>query len=188
MGAYERQTGDMDFDGDVDMDDIDALVVALRNAGVYEDIYGVPPNANGDTDDDGDFDFDDIPGFVELLDGDPLVVSTQAVGEADAAVQLVQSPNVDVATLGPWLTAALVHRESSDQDTASRQARLRAAEERPHRILDRVLQSGHTVGQDQQRALPRVRWTVQGVSNKPSMVELAAVWADDWDWLGRRPP
>jgi len=199
MGAYERQTGDMDFDGDIDFDDIDGFAFGLAFSLDYEQQYGAPSNANGDTDGDGDLDFDDIPGFVAILGGDSLV-GPQAVGESVPAVQRVDVvANVDVpaftslplrsATIGPWLTAAVVHREFSDQDTASRSSRTPAAEEATHRILDRVLTSRDELGQQQRRALSRVRpTTVQGDSEKPPSDELAAVWADDWDWLGRRPP
>jgi hypothetical protein len=62
--------GDMDFDGDVDFDDIDDFVLGLNNPDLYESIFGVPPSVKGDTTDgDGDQDFDDIPGFVALLAG-----------------------------------------------------------------------------------------------------------------------
>jgi hypothetical protein len=58
----------MDFDGDLDFDDIDDFVWGLIAADVYEDLYGVPPVINGDVDGDGDLDFDDIAGFVALLE------------------------------------------------------------------------------------------------------------------------
>ncbi len=67
MGAHERQTGDVDFDGDIDHDDSVALVLGLRAPDAYEVLYGAPPNSNGDTDGDGDLDFDDIAGFAELV-------------------------------------------------------------------------------------------------------------------------
>jgi len=79
MGAYERQIGDMDFDGDIDYDDIVALVLGLTDLDAYEVLYRALPNANGDTDGDGDQDFDDISRFVELLDGEPPLVGAQAV-------------------------------------------------------------------------------------------------------------
>ncbi|MFV1980418.1 MAG: choice-of-anchor Q domain-containing protein, partial [Rhodothermia bacterium] len=67
IGAVERHTGDMNFDGELDFDDVDALVLGLTDPGGYEVVYGAPPNSNGDTDGEGDLDFDDIPGFVNLL-------------------------------------------------------------------------------------------------------------------------
>jgi hypothetical protein len=78
--------GDMDFDGDVDFDDIDDFVLGLTNPVAYENLYGFPPSLHGDTDGDGDQDFDDISRFVGILvggavhsDGDSNVESAQAV-------------------------------------------------------------------------------------------------------------
>jgi hypothetical protein len=69
MGAIERQIlGDMDFDGDVDFDDVDDFALGIRSEVAYEALHGVPPATNGDTDGDGDFDFDDIAGFAEQLE------------------------------------------------------------------------------------------------------------------------
>jgi hypothetical protein len=68
MGAFEVQLrGDMNFDGAVDMDDIDDFVLGLNDPAAYEAQYGAPPSANGDIDGDGDQDFDDIDKFVGLL-------------------------------------------------------------------------------------------------------------------------
>jgi hypothetical protein len=61
--------GDMDFDTDVDFDDIDDFVLGLNDAVGYESIFGLPPSFHGDTDGDGDQDFDDISGFVDILTG-----------------------------------------------------------------------------------------------------------------------
>lgn len=63
--------GDMDCDGDVDFDDIDAFVLGLNNPADYEAQFGVPPSLKGDEDGDGDQDFDDITGFVQRLTGPP---------------------------------------------------------------------------------------------------------------------
>lgn len=60
-------TGDMDYDRDVDFDDIDDFVLGLNDPAGYTSTFSAPPQDNGDTDGDMDFDFDDIPGFVELL-------------------------------------------------------------------------------------------------------------------------
>ena len=60
-------TGDMDWDGDVDFDDIDDFVLGLNNPQAYQDQYGAPPTVTGDTDGDSDLDFDDIGPFVEIL-------------------------------------------------------------------------------------------------------------------------
>ncbi len=79
--------GDMDCDGDVDFDDIDAMVLALRRPDEYESTYGVPPELKGDIDGDGDLDFDDVdPGFIDILRGglhsvpEPSTVNILAVG------------------------------------------------------------------------------------------------------------
>ncbi|NIA28126.1 MAG: PEP-CTERM sorting domain-containing protein [Desulfobulbaceae bacterium] len=61
--------GDMDGDGVVDFDDINAFALGLIDPRDYEDLYGMHPEWKGDSDADGDFDFDDIPGFVEMLGG-----------------------------------------------------------------------------------------------------------------------
>jgi hypothetical protein len=59
--------GDMDFDGDLDFDDVDDFALGLMDALRYEALYGVVPSSHGDMDGDGDLDFDDIPGFVDRL-------------------------------------------------------------------------------------------------------------------------
>jgi glucose/arabinose dehydrogenase len=60
--------GDLDIDGDADMDDLDDFVLALRSVEAYEALYGVPPSTYGDMDGDGDCDFDDIPEFVRVIE------------------------------------------------------------------------------------------------------------------------
>jgi len=77
--------GDMDGDGDVDFEDIGALVLALRDASAYEATYGVPPELRGDLDGDGDNDFDD---FVAILIPPPDSAATQAIPEPGTAVLL----------------------------------------------------------------------------------------------------
>jgi len=59
--------GDMDFNGQVDFDDIDAFVLGLNRPDLFESVFGAPPLPNGDSDGNGRLDFDDIPGFVSLL-------------------------------------------------------------------------------------------------------------------------
>jgi hypothetical protein len=71
--------GDMDIDGDVDMDDLDDFVLALNSASEYEAIFGVPASLHGDLDRDGDLDFDDIDEFALALDvGSPVQVTSAA--------------------------------------------------------------------------------------------------------------
>jgi len=62
-------TGDLDRDGDVDFDDLDDFVLALRDRDAYEARFDLPSRVSGDTDGDGDHDFDDIPGLVDILSG-----------------------------------------------------------------------------------------------------------------------
>jgi hypothetical protein len=62
-------SGDMDFDGDVDFDDVDDFVLGLNDPVTYEQTYAALPSLHGDLDADGDLDFDDIAGFASLLAG-----------------------------------------------------------------------------------------------------------------------
>ena len=49
MGAFELQTlGDMDFDGDLDFDDLGDFTLGLMETGAYEALHGVAPSTNGD--------------------------------------------------------------------------------------------------------------------------------------------
>jgi hypothetical protein len=69
-GVVPRPTGDANCDRSVDLDDIDAFVLALVDpAGFAERYPGCDP-LNGDTDFSGTVDFDDIDRFVELLTGE----------------------------------------------------------------------------------------------------------------------
>jgi len=61
---------DMDFDGDVDFDDVDAFVLGLNRPSDYAALYGAPPEIHGDINGDGHHDFDDIAGFVDILVAD----------------------------------------------------------------------------------------------------------------------
>jgi hypothetical protein len=87
-GTYELLPnplpGDLDLDGDVDLDDIDDFALGLNDAAAYEDLFGVLPFLAGDTDGDGDQDFDDIDDFVAILTSPDSGV-TQAVPEPCAA-------------------------------------------------------------------------------------------------------
>ena len=57
----------MDFDGDVDFDDVHAFVLGLTRPSAYEALYGAPLEIDGDINGDGQHDFDDITGFQDLL-------------------------------------------------------------------------------------------------------------------------
>ncbi len=61
--------GDMDCDGDVDFDDIDAFVLALGGETGYLEQYPDCNWLNADCDGDGGVDFDDIDAFVALIGG-----------------------------------------------------------------------------------------------------------------------
>jgi hypothetical protein len=67
--TFEWLAGDVDFDQDVDFDDIDDFVLGLNDPAAYEQLFGLPPSRKGDTDEDGDLDFDDIASFVDILNG-----------------------------------------------------------------------------------------------------------------------
>jgi len=61
--------GDLDCDGDIDFDDINAFVVALLGEEQYYAQYPDCNRLNADCDGDGDVDFDDINPFVALIGG-----------------------------------------------------------------------------------------------------------------------
>ncbi|MFV2070113.1 MAG: CotH kinase family protein, partial [Pirellulales bacterium] len=66
-------TGDMNFDGEVDTDDIGPFVTGLAEPAEYEARYGERPSVRGDIDRDrnADLDYDDIAKFVKYrLTGD----------------------------------------------------------------------------------------------------------------------
>ena len=80
--------GDMDFDGDVDFDDVAYFVMGLEDPQRYRDIarnvwritgHDIHQRDRGDTDFDDDFDFDDIQGFVNVLGGHDLCESSSIV-------------------------------------------------------------------------------------------------------------
>jgi hypothetical protein len=61
--------GDMDCDGDVDYDDIDALTLAITDPEEYAETYPDCVIELGDLNDDGEVDFDDIDYFSGILAG-----------------------------------------------------------------------------------------------------------------------
>jgi len=67
--AIAYRTGDMDIDGDIDFDDIDAFVLGLNDAPAYARTFGLAATMPGDLDGDTDLDFDDVAVFVERLGG-----------------------------------------------------------------------------------------------------------------------
>jgi hypothetical protein len=65
----DYEPGDMNCDGTVDFDDIDAFVLALVDQAGYEEAYPECDRLLGDYDNDGDITFDDIDPFVaDLID------------------------------------------------------------------------------------------------------------------------
>ncbi len=70
MGAHEFQPavrGDLNCDGAVNFDDIDAFVAALANPAQYIATFPDCELLSGDADGDLDVDFDDINGFVQCV-------------------------------------------------------------------------------------------------------------------------
>jgi len=65
----QNQLGDLNCDGRVDFDDIDAFVLALGGAAAYEAAYPDCQWLNGDCNGDGTVNFDDIDAFVAVLSG-----------------------------------------------------------------------------------------------------------------------
>lgn len=74
--------GDMDWDDDVDFDDIAAFVQGIEDQDVYQSRFCSPSWFKGDTDGDADHDFDDVSGFVTLLEP----------GDVHKAVRVVPEP------------------------------------------------------------------------------------------------
>jgi hypothetical protein len=58
---------DMDWDEDVDFDDVNDFALGLRDPGAYAARFCAPSWLKGDMDGDRDHDFDDTPGFVGIL-------------------------------------------------------------------------------------------------------------------------
>ncbi|MBK9127245.1 MAG: hypothetical protein IPM13_05550 [Phycisphaerales bacterium] len=90
--------GDMDCDGDVDFDDIDAFILALQGPFEYNSVYPCCPWHHGDLNDSGFVDFDDIDPFItrigEICGGQPptgaccsLNGTCSLVSAADCAAQ-----------------------------------------------------------------------------------------------------
>ena len=59
--------GDLNYDGVVNFDDINAFVLALTDPATYQATYGYPAEQAGDLNCDGLVDFDDVNPFVALL-------------------------------------------------------------------------------------------------------------------------
>jgi len=61
--------GDLNNDGVINFDDVDAFVLALTNPTEYQNQYGVPATRAGDLNCSGAVDFNDIDPFIERLGG-----------------------------------------------------------------------------------------------------------------------
>ena len=66
---FLTRAGDLNCDGVVNPDDIDAFVLALSDATAYAAQFGGCPFANADVNGDSRVDFDDIGPFVAILSG-----------------------------------------------------------------------------------------------------------------------
>ncbi len=122
--SFGTLLGDLDTDGDIDFDDIDAFVLGLVNATQYEAQFGVSPVLHGDMDQDGLFDFDDIPGFVDVLTG-----QLAAAADAEPTDRLPLAPLSPAhrpaasatgqrARTGPLATPSLADPDARDRSLA----------------------------------------------------------------------
>jgi hypothetical protein len=58
---------DMDLNGQIADEDLESLVLALRDASAYEHQQGAPAALAGDADEDGDLDYDDLDELAALI-------------------------------------------------------------------------------------------------------------------------
>lgn len=186
MGAFEVQTlGDMDFNGDLDLDDIDDFVLGLSSAAAYQALYGVAPDTNGDTDGDGDLDFDDITGFTALLAGgiygpsattDPNVVPTDSfhVSPIEAGATVIPARyKVRLAEVVP----------KSEHVASLLSSRVPVADA----IITTPRSPPRNVTADRSARLPRDHPASNTNIRLPSEEALAAIWADEFDWTSVYP-
>ncbi len=92
----EPSTGDLDWSGITDFDDIDGMVVALKRPDQYSLQHGFHPLIQGDMNGDGELDFDDLNPFVNRL---------RAAG-ADGTARVPEPGGWPLALLGSLLLAA----------------------------------------------------------------------------------
>jgi len=166
MGAYERQTGDMNFDGDVDFDDIAALVLGLTDLDAYEVLYRAPPNANGDTDGDGNLDFDDIPGFAELVTSG---LAARTLSTGTGALSMIAIAND--------------HAENDRGDGKPSTESRRQVASREDLVRPRLLALDPFVKKRTHE--PRLWSTIATTSRDRALRddELATVWSEHFNWL-----
>ena len=72
--------GDMDANGQVDLEDVTAFVQALQDPAAYTALHGLDPTARGDLTGDGVFDLADVEPFAQLF-GASTLAEIQAVPE-----------------------------------------------------------------------------------------------------------
>lgn len=104
--SFSTLLGDLDVDGDIDFDDIDAFVLGLVNMPQYEAQYGVAPVLHGDMDQDGRFDFDDIPGFVDALTGQVAAAAATIGDPSDHPSRPSSARRPDASALPPVVRPA----------------------------------------------------------------------------------
>lgn len=187
MGAYEAQTqvqGDVDFDGDMDFDDIDPFVLGLKDPEAYEQQYGVPPACNGDTDDDGGFDFDDIPGFVSLLTGGGVATNLPARTDYNELMvgSFAVSPIEADTTIAPTRSVLLVQAAMPQADHVAMLPT--AGAPIGGAIIATPRSPPRTTIADQQARLASDRPVCHTDMRLLSEDELATVWAETSDWTG----
>jgi hypothetical protein len=126
------ETGDVDFDGKADGNDVLGFARVLADPAVYQLAYGVPATMVADVDGDGDVDFDDIDDFVALLAGSAASAAVQAGAEPDGVSRHATPP-----TFGSEGMAPLTVRLQTPDAQSFRSARLqqRAASARRQTVV-----------------------------------------------------
>ena len=92
--------GDMDFDGDIDFDDIPPFVLGLTQPLEYQTTFGLAAVVRGDVSGDGRMDFDDIPPFIANFGA--------AAAAEPAGATAIAAPEPASATIGLIAAAAAV--------------------------------------------------------------------------------
>jgi len=82
--------GDLNGDGQVDMNDIRPFVLAIADPVAYENAFGAPAALAGDLDGDGDLDYDDIDELVALIQEQ--TTANQAARAVDVVMHDLDGP------------------------------------------------------------------------------------------------
>jgi hypothetical protein len=178
MGAFEFQTlGDMDFNGNLDFDDLDDFVLGLMDASAYEALHGVSPSTNGDMDRNSVFDFDDISSFAERLGSDPLRAAAGA-----ASLSTYQSLTVEPVVSSRILIERKKWENSRDGlDDEARGESLAVMGEQLGRHVAGVPRS--RVGLLCAKRAPCFREATRATPRPLDPNQLEALWAGDLPWL-----